>query len=174
MSRIIWINYSQSGYPCTLMYHRYLANERLVYKNKYIKNLTNQIIGIYFISCGITTRPTAHIELYVLQKQYFQRTNKHRLNYPAVSLRNYQLGQNGKQVSIRNLINTMTSWCLGCVCNSQPKFKGIVIFGYTFTKILDHVGSIIFWGTVAAKNLIVRRVDASNALSEANAPDIPL
>ena len=27
--------------------------------NIYKKNLTNQIIGIYFISCGITTGPTA-------------------------------------------------------------------------------------------------------------------
>ena len=42
------------------MYHRYLATERLVKKkNIYIKKLTNQIIGIYFISCGITTGPKA-------------------------------------------------------------------------------------------------------------------
>ena len=31
-----------------------------------------------------------------------------------------------------------------CVCNGQPKFKGTVIFGYTFAKMLDHVGSRIF------------------------------
>ena len=40
--------------------------------------------------------------------------------------------------------------------------------------MLDHVGSRIFWGTVAAKNLIVRGADASNAFAEASAPDIPL
>ena len=61
-----------------------------------------------------------------------------------------------------------------CVCNGQPKFKGTVIFGYTFAKMLDQVGSRIFWGTVAAKNLIVCGADASNAFAEANAPDIPL
>ena len=61
-----------------------------------------------------------------------------------------------------------------CVCNGQPKFKGTVIFGYTFTKMPDHVGSRIFWGTVAAKNLIVRGADASNAFAEASAPTIPL
>ena len=52
-------NSPKSGYPCTLMYHWYLATERLVKKNKYIlRKLINQIIGIYFISCGITTGPT--------------------------------------------------------------------------------------------------------------------
>ncbi len=61
-----------------------------------------------------------------------------------------------------------------CVCNGQPKFKGTVIFGYTFAKMLDHVGSRNFWGAVASKNLIVRGADASNAFAEANAPDIPL
>ena len=61
-----------------------------------------------------------------------------------------------------------------CVCNGQPKFKGTVVFGYTFTKMLDHVGSRIFWGTVAANNLIVRGADASNAFAEANAPRMPL
>ena len=61
-----------------------------------------------------------------------------------------------------------------CVCNGQPRFKGTVIFGYTFAKMLDHVGSRIFWGSVAAKNLIVRGADASNAFAEASAPDIPL
>ena len=39
---------------------------------------------------------------------------------------------------------------------------------------MDRVGSHIFWGTVAAKNLIVRGADASNAFAEVNAPDIPL
>ena len=61
-----------------------------------------------------------------------------------------------------------------CVCNGQPKFKGTVIFGYTFAKMLDHIGSRIFWGTVASKKLIVRGADASNAFAEAKAPDIPL
>ena len=61
-----------------------------------------------------------------------------------------------------------------CVYNGQPKFKGTVIFGYIFAKMLDHTGSKIFWGTVASKNLIVRRADASNAFAEAKAPDIPL
>ena len=61
-----------------------------------------------------------------------------------------------------------------CVCNGQPKFKGTVIFGYTFAKMLNRVGSRIFWGTVASKNLIVRGADASNAFAEAKAPDIPL
>ena len=46
------------------MYHRYLATERLVKKNKYIKSLTNQIIENYFIRCGITTGPTAGAVLY--------------------------------------------------------------------------------------------------------------
>ena len=61
-----------------------------------------------------------------------------------------------------------------CICNGQPKFKGTIIFGYTFAKMLDHVGSRIFWGAVASKNLIVRGADASNAFAEAKAPDIPL
>ncbi len=61
-----------------------------------------------------------------------------------------------------------------CVCNGQPKFKGTVIFGYTFAKMLDHIGSRIFWGTVASKNLIVRGADASNAFAEVKAPDILL
>ena len=56
-----------------------------------------------------------------------------------------------------------------CICNGQPKFKGTVIFGYTFAKMLDHVGPRIFWGTVASKNLIVRGADASNAFAEAKA-----
>ena len=60
------------------------------------------------------------------------------------------------------------------MCNSQPKFKGTVIFGYTFAKMLDHVGWRIFWGTVASENFIVRGADASNAFAEAKAPDIPL
>ena len=72
------------------------------------------------------------------------------------------------------LIKTDGTLKARCVCNGQPKFKGTVIFGYTFAKMLDHVGSRIFWGTVAAKNLIVRGADASNAFAEASAPDIPL
>ena len=58
--------------------------------------------------------------------------------------------------------------------NGQPKFKGTVIFGYTFTKMLDQVRSQIFRGTVVSKNLIVRGANASNAFAEASASDIPL
>ena len=61
-----------------------------------------------------------------------------------------------------------------CVCNGQPKFKGTVIFGYTFAKMYNHIGSRIFWGAVASINLIVRGADPSNAFAEAKAPDIPL
>ena len=38
-----------------------------------------------------------------------------------------------------------------CVCHGQPKFMGTVIFRYTFAKMLAHVGSHIFGGTVASK-----------------------
>ena len=31
-----------------------------------------------------------------------------------------------------------------CVCNGQPSNRNTVIFGYTFAKMLDHVGSRIF------------------------------
>ena len=61
-----------------------------------------------------------------------------------------------------------------CVCNGQPKFKGTVIFGYTFAKMLDHVASRIFWAAAASKNFVVQGADASNAFAEASAPDIPL
>ena len=61
-----------------------------------------------------------------------------------------------------------------CVYDDQPKFKGMVIFGYIFAKILDHFGSRIFWGTVASKNLIVQGAYDSNAFAEGKAPDIPL
>ena len=40
--------------------------------------------------------------------------------------------------------------------------------------MLDHVGSHIFWGTVASKNLIVRGANASNAFADAQVPDIRL
>ena len=40
--------------------------------------------------------------------------------------------------------------------------------------MLDHVGSRIFWTTVASKNLIVRGADASNAFAETKVPDIPI
>ena len=61
-----------------------------------------------------------------------------------------------------------------CVCNGKPSNKNTAIFGYTFAKMLDHVGSRIFWAAVAAKNFIVRGADASNAFAEAEAPKIPL
>ena len=60
------------------------------------------------------------------------------------------------------------------VCNGKLSNKNTVIFGYTFAKSLDHVGSRIFWATAAAKNLIVQGADASNAFAEAKAPKIPL
>lgn len=61
-----------------------------------------------------------------------------------------------------------------CVCNGKPSNKNTVIFGHTFAKMLDHVGSRIFWASVAAKNFIVRGADASNAFAEAPPPKIPL
>ena len=61
-----------------------------------------------------------------------------------------------------------------CVCNGRPSNKNTVIFGYTFAKMLDHVGSRIFWAIVACKNYLVRGADASNAFAEADAPKIPL
>jgi dUTP pyrophosphatase len=60
------------------------------------------------------------------------------------------------------------------VCNGRPSDKNTVIFGYTYAKSLDHVGSRIFWATAVAKNLIVRGADASNAFAEADGPKIPL
>ena len=72
------------------------------------------------------------------------------------------------------LVKTDGTKKVRCVCNGQPKFKGTVIFCHTFAKMLDHIGSRIFWGTVASKNCIVRGADASNVFTEAKAPDIPL
>jgi deoxyuridine 5'-triphosphate nucleotidohydrolase len=60
------------------------------------------------------------------------------------------------------------------VCNGRPSNKNTVIFGYTYAKSLDHVGSRIFWAAAASKNFIVRGADASNAFAEADAPKIPL
>jgi hypothetical protein len=60
------------------------------------------------------------------------------------------------------------------VCNGKPSNKNTVIFGYTYAKSLDHVGSRIFWAAAAAKNFVVRGADASNAFAEADAPKIPL
>jgi dUTP pyrophosphatase len=61
-----------------------------------------------------------------------------------------------------------------CVCNGRPSNKNTAIFGHTFAKSLDQVGSRIFWATSALKNMIVRGADASNAFAEADAPKIPL
>lgn len=61
-----------------------------------------------------------------------------------------------------------------CVCNGKPSDKNTQIFGYTFTKMLDHVGSRIFWAAVASNNFTVSGADASNAFAEADAPKIPL
>jgi hypothetical protein len=60
-----------------------------------------------------------------------------------------------------------------CVCNGRPSNKNTAIFGHTFAKSLDQVGSRIFWATAALKNMIVRGADASNAFAEADAPKIP-
>jgi deoxyuridine 5'-triphosphate nucleotidohydrolase len=60
------------------------------------------------------------------------------------------------------------------VCNGKPSNKNTAIFGYTYAKSLDHVGSRIFWATAASKNFVVRGADASNAFAEADAPKIPL
>jgi dUTP pyrophosphatase len=60
------------------------------------------------------------------------------------------------------------------VCNGRPSNKNTVIFGHTYAKSLDHVGSRIFWATAAAKNFVVRGADASNAFAEADTPKIPL
>ena len=61
-----------------------------------------------------------------------------------------------------------------CVCNGKPSNKNTAIFGYTYAKALDQVGAKIFWASAAAKNMIVRGADASNAFAEADAPKIPL
>ena len=61
-----------------------------------------------------------------------------------------------------------------CVCNGRPSNKNTAIFGHTFAKSLDQVGSRIFWAIAAIKNMIVRGADASNAFAEADAPKIPL
>ena len=48
------------GYPCMLLYHQYIATECFVKKYIYIKKIyikKNQITGVYFISCGMTTGP---------------------------------------------------------------------------------------------------------------------
>ena len=60
------------------------------------------------------------------------------------------------------------------VCNGRPSNKNTVIFGYTYAKSLDHVGSRIFWASAAAKNYIVLGADASNAFAEADPPKHPL
>ena len=60
------------------------------------------------------------------------------------------------------------------VCNGRPSNRNTVIFGYTYAKSLDHVGSRIFWSLAAANNLIVLGADASNAFAEADAPKHPL
>ena len=60
------------------------------------------------------------------------------------------------------------------VCNGRPSNKNTVIFGYTYAKSLDHVGSRTFWAIAASKNYIVLGADASNAFAEADAPKHPL
>ena len=41
-----------------------------------------------------------------------------------------------------------------CVCNGKPSNKNTAIFGYTFTKMLDHVGSLIFGQVLPLKTLL--------------------
>lgn len=61
-----------------------------------------------------------------------------------------------------------------CVCNGKPSNKNTVIFGHTFAKMLDHVGSRIFWAATAAKNFIVIGADAPNEFAEAPPAKIQL
>ena len=72
------------------------------------------------------------------------------------------------------LIKTDSTLKARMVCNGQPLNKNTIIFSYTFAKMLDHVGSRIFWAICATKNYIVCGADASNAFAEASAPKIPL
>ena len=60
------------------------------------------------------------------------------------------------------------------VCNGKPSNKNTVVFGYTYAKSLDHVGSRIFWSSIAAKNFVVQGADASNAFAEADGSKFPL
>ena len=62
-----------------------------------------------------------------------------------------------------------------CVCNGKPSNKNTVIFGHdTFTKMLDHIRSRMFWAAAAMKNFVIQGADALNAFAEASAPKIPL
>jgi hypothetical protein len=61
-----------------------------------------------------------------------------------------------------------------CVYNGRPSNKNTAIFGHTFAKSLDQVGSRFLWVTAAPKNMTVRGADASNAFAEADAPKISL
>jgi hypothetical protein len=60
------------------------------------------------------------------------------------------------------------------VCNGRPSNKNTVIFGYTYAKSLDHIGSQIFLAAAISMNFVVQGADASNAFAEADAPKIPL
>jgi hypothetical protein len=60
------------------------------------------------------------------------------------------------------------------VCNGRPSNKNTVIFGCTYAKSLDHVGSQIFWAAAVSMNFVVQGADASNAFAEADAPKKPL
>jgi deoxyuridine 5'-triphosphate nucleotidohydrolase len=84
-----------------------------------------------------------------------------------------------KDANVLNLLwcyNVKTDGTLKArmVCNGRPSNKNTAIFGYTYAKSLDHVGSRIFWAASASKNFVVRGADASNAFAEADAPKIPL
>jgi hypothetical protein len=60
------------------------------------------------------------------------------------------------------------------VCNGKLLDKNTVIFGHTYAKSLDHVGSCVFWAACASKNFIVQGADASNVFVEADTPKVPL
>ena len=84
------------------------------------------------------------------------------------------LGVNVPDLLWTYLVKTDDTKKARCVYNGKPKFKGIVTISYIFTKMVDHVGSLIFWGTIASKNLIVRGADISDTFAEAKTHGFPL
>ena len=61
-----------------------------------------------------------------------------------------------------------------CVCNGEPSNKNMMIFGHTFTKMLDYMNTRTFWAIVALKKDLVWGADASYTFAEADPPKIPL
>ena len=103
-------------------------------------------------------------------KQLDQYEDQHTFGLPC----ELPIGANVLDLLWTYIIKTDGTLKSRCVCNGQPFNRNTVIFGYTFAKMLDHVGSRIFWAACATKNFIVRGADASNAFAEAAAPKIPL